>query len=81
MTTGVYLSLSWIFIAMHGLSLVVGRGLLFFVVCKLLIVVASPVAGDGAIGAQASVLVTHRLSCSAACGIFLDQASNPCPLH
>ena len=23
----------------------------------------------------------HRLSCSAACGIFLDQGSNPCPLH
>ena len=25
--------------------------------------------------------VVHRLSCSAACGIFLDQGSNPCPLH
>ena len=23
----------------------------------------------------------HRLSCSVACGIFLDQGSNPCPLH
>ena len=23
----------------------------------------------------------HGLSCSAACGIFLDQGSNPCPLH
>ena len=28
-----------------------------------------------------SVVVGHRLSCSAACGIFLDQGSNPCPLH
>ena len=29
----------------------------------------------------ASVVVAHRLSCSAVCGIFLDQGSNPCPLH
>ena len=28
-----------------------------------------------------SVVVAHRPSCSAACGIFLDQGSNPCPLH
>ena len=28
-----------------------------------------------------SVVVAHELSCSAACGIFLDQGSNPCPLH
>ena len=30
---------------------------------------------------QISVVVAHELSCSAACGIFLDQGSNPCPLH
>ena len=28
-----------------------------------------------------SVIVVHGLSCSAACGIFMDQSSNPCPLH
>ena len=28
-----------------------------------------------------SVVVAHGLSCSAACGIFLDQGSNPCALH
>ena len=27
-----------------------------------------------------SVVVAHSLSCSAACGIFPDQGSNPCPL-
>ena len=27
-----------------------------------------------------SVVVAHGLSCSAACGIFPDQGSNPCPL-
>ena len=28
-----------------------------------------------------SVVVAHRLSCSAACGILLDQGSNLCLLH
>ena len=28
-----------------------------------------------------SVVMAHGLSWSAACGIFLDQGSNPCPLH
>ena len=26
-------------------------------------------------------VVVHRLCCSSACGIFLDQGSNPCPPH
>ena len=37
--------------------------------------------GALALGAQASVVVAHGLSCSVACGIFPDQGSNPCPLH
>ena len=28
-----------------------------------------------------SVVVAHGPSCSAACGIFPDQGSSPCPLH
>ena len=28
-----------------------------------------------------SVIVARGPSCSTACGIFLDQGSNPCPLH
>ena len=28
-----------------------------------------------------SIVVAHGASCSAACGIFPDQGSNPCPLH
>ena len=28
-----------------------------------------------------SVVVAHGPTCSAACGIFPDQGSNPCPLH
>ena len=31
--------------------------------------------------ARAPVAVSHGLSCSKACGIFLDQGSNLCPLH
>ena len=34
-----------------------------------------------ALEAQASAAVAHRLSCSVACGIFLGQGSNLCPLH
>ena len=52
MMIGVYLSVSWIFIATRGLPRVVGRGLLFIVLCRLLIVGGSLVAGYGALGAQ-----------------------------
>ena len=34
-----------------------------------------------ALGARASVVAAHRLSYSVACGIFLGQRSNLCPLH
>ena len=37
--------------------------------------------GAQALGSWTSVVVVHKLSCSAACGIFLDQGLNPCPLH
>ena len=54
------------------------RGPLFIVVCGPLTIAASLVAEHR--------LQTRRLSscgpsCSAACGIFPDQGSNPCPLH
>ena len=29
----------------------------------------------------ASLVVAHRVSCSEACGIFLDRGMNPCPRH
>ena len=55
--------------------------------------VASLVGRAGAPGMRASVVASHRLSgygalalehglsYSVACGIFLDQGSNLCPLH
>ena len=55
------------------------QGLSFIVVHGLLIAVASLVVEHGL--TWASVVVAHGLHCSAACGIFLDQGSNPCPLH
>ena len=76
------------------------RGLLFIVVCGLLMVVASLVVEHGLqvhglqqlwhggsvvvaceLQSAGSVVVVHGLSCSAACGIFPEQGSNPCPLH
>ena len=50
-------------------------------VCGLLIVLASLVVEHGLSGAGASVVLVHRLSCPKACGIFLDQGLNLCPLH
>ena len=69
------------------------QGLLFVVVRELLIAVASLVVEHRLQGMQASVVVAcglwsagsvvvaHRLSCSVACEIFLDQGSNQYPLH
>ena len=42
-------------------------------------VVASLVA-EHRLQSTGSVVVTYGLSCSLACGTFLDQGSNPCPL-
>ena len=57
------------------------QGLLFMVVCGRLTVVASLCCGTRALHVWASVPVAHTLSCSAACGIFLDQGLNLHPLH
>ena len=50
-------------------------------VLRLLTAVASLFAELGALGTWASVVVSPGLSSSKACGILLDQGSNPCPLH
>ena len=68
---------------MHWLSLVaaswrVGYSPAF--VGSLLIVLVSLVAEQTSRVAD-SVVLAHRLSCLAACRIFPDQGSNPCPLH
>ena len=54
---------------MQGLSLVV--------VHRLLIAVASLVTERG-LRSTGSVVEAHGLSCSEACGVFLEQGSNLC---
>ena len=77
----IYFWLCWVFAAVRGLSLVAARG------ATLRCSVQASHCGDfscggaQALGAWASVVVVHRLSCSAACGIFPDQGLNPCPLR
>ena len=66
-----YFWLCWVFLAVHGLSLVAARwGLLFVAVHGLLIVVASLVAHR--LSSLDLAVVTHRLSCPVARGIFSD---------
>ena len=73
-----------LFVAVHGLLIVVAslvvqhrlqaRGLQqLWHVCSAVV--------DHRLQSTGSVVVAHGLSCSAACGIFPDQGSNPCPLH
>ena len=56
------------------------RGPLFIAVRGPLTIAASLFGSTGSRRAG-SVVVAHGPSCSAACGIFPDQGSNPCPLH
>ena len=55
-------------------SLVVKHGF------QLLWHVGSVVVAHG-LQSAGSAVVMHGPTCSAACGIFPDQGSNPCPLH
>ena len=78
---------------MLGLSLVAATGgCSLAAALRLLTVVASLAVGHGlqARGlsrrgscalSTGSVVLAHRLHSNLACGIFLDQGSNLCPLH
>ena len=80
--------LCWVFIAARGLSLAVAGGGYSSLQCvgfslrwlHLLQSTGSVVVAHG-LWSAVSVVVAHGISCSAACGIFPDQGSNPCPLH
>ena len=76
-----FIWLLWVFIPAPWPSLaMVSGGYSPVVVLGLLNAVASH-CGQRALGCTGSVTVVHRLSCSAAYGNFLDQGSNPRPLH
>ena len=67
--------LCWVFIAAWELSLVVARGATSS--CRT----QASYRGAQALGCAASVVVVPGLACFVACGIFLDQGSNLCPMH
>ena len=77
----IYFWLCWVFISVRGLSPVVASGGHSSSRCAgLLPSRPLPLRSTGSRHAG-SVVVAHGPSCSAACGIFPDQGSNPCPLH
>ena len=73
--------LHWVFVSVHGPSLVAasrGHSSSWCVGLSL----SRPLLLQSTGSRRASsVVVAHRPSCSAACGIFSDQGSNLCPLH
>ena len=77
----IYLWLCWVFVSVRGLSLVVASGGHSSSRCTgLSLSRPLPLQSTGSRRAG-SVVVAHGPSYSAACGIFPDQGSNPCPLH
>ena len=76
-----YLWLCWVFVSVPGLSPAVASGGHSSSWCAgLSLSRPLPLRSTGSRRAG-SVIVAHGPSCSAACGIFPDQGSNPCPLH
>ena len=77
----IYLWLCWVFISVRGLSLVVASGGHFSSRCVGLSLSRPLLLRSTGSRRAGSVTVAHGPSYSAACGIFPDQGSNPCPLH
>ena len=77
----IYFWLCWVFVSVRGLSLVVASGGHSSSRCAGLSLSRPLLLRSTGSRRAGSVVVTHGLSRSAACGIFPDQGSNPCPLH
>ena len=77
----IYLWLCWVFVSVRGLSLVAASGGHSSSRCVGLSLSRPLLLWSTGSRRSGSVVVAHGLSCSAACGIFPDQGSNPCPLH
>ena len=73
--------LCWVFVSVLGLSLVAASGGHSSSRCTGLSLSRPLLLWSTGSRCAGSVVVAHRPSCSAACGIFPDQGSNPCPLH
>ena len=77
----IYFWLCWVFVSVRGLSLVAASGDHSSSRCAGLSLSRPLLLQSTGSRRAGSVVVAHRPSCSAACGIFPDQGSNPCPLH
>ena len=77
----IYLWLYWVFGSVRGLSLVAASGGHSSSRCAGLSPSRPLLLRSTGSRRAGSVTVSHGPSCSAACGIFPDQGSNPCPLH
>ena len=73
--------LCWVFVSVQGLSLVVASGGHSSSRCTGLSLSRPLLLRSTGSRRSGSVVVAHGPGCSAACGIFPDQGSNPCPLH
>ena len=76
-----YLWLCWVFVSVQGLSPVAASGGHSSSRCAGLSLSWPLLLRSTGSRRAGSVIVAHRPSCSAACGIFPDQGSNPFPLH
>ena len=77
----IYLWLCWVFVSVRGLPLVAASGGHSSSRCAGLSLSWPLLLRSTGSRCTGSVIVAHRPSRSAACGIFPDQGSNPCPLH
>ena len=77
----IYFWLCWVFVSVRGLSPVAASGGLSSSRCAGLSLSWPLPLWSTSSRRACSVVVAHGPSRSAACGIFPDQGSNPCPLH
>ena len=77
----IYFWLCWVFVSARGLSPVAASGGHSSSRCAGLSLSRPLLLWSTGSRRAGSVVVVHGPSCSAACGIFPDQCSNPCPLH
>ena len=76
-----YFWLCWVFVSVRGLSPVAVSGGHSSSQCAGLSLSRPLLLRSTGSRRAGSAIVAHGPSCSAACGIFPDQGSNPCPLH
>ena len=77
----IYFWLCWVFVSVRGFSVVAASGGHSSSQCMGLSLLWPLLLRSTGSRRAGSVVVAHGPSCSAACGIFPDQGSNPCPLH